>query len=185
MNSDNNFLNTQLKIYKTKEEIYKTKEEDLLNQINTIYMSSSWRLTKPIRFLGNGIREIRKLLLYDSKHIIESIKVLIPKLSRLAFSPFLYIRRSTVVVVKKYVRLFFLFLDNHSKFRKIISSIGKKIGFKNVVTNIHYYYDKNNKELQNIENNKKYKLNLNALSPRARKIFFDLKSTIAKDKDQS
>ncbi len=182
LNSDNNLLNNLLT---TQLKIYKTKEEDLLNQINTIYMSSSWRLTKPIRFLGNGIRDIRKLPLYDSKHIIESIKVLIPKLSQLAFSPFLYIRRSTVVVVKKYVRLFFLFLDNHQKFRKIISSIGKKIGLKNFITNIYYYYDKNNKELQNIENNKKYVLNMIALSPRARKIFFDLKSTIAKDKDHS
>ncbi len=163
--------------------LHNIKEDNYINQINTLHNSISWRLTKPMRLFGYYIIKIREYNVFDGKRNVDLLRRLLRNISRFGTASFFFLKRITNLILKKIIKFLFGFLESHPKIRNKISSLGKKIGLKTIIVKIYYHYEKHNLEEKNIEINNKFRIEMNSLSPCAKKILFDLKTSIAAEKD--
>ncbi|MBL4606534.1 MAG: FkbM family methyltransferase [Pseudomonadales bacterium] len=140
-----------------------TKFQQLTNELNSVYHSKSWRITKPIRILANQVLAVKN----------ENIVIRIKK----------YSKQVTQLVAARAIK----YIERRGGFRKYCIDLSKTLGLYNFLRLIYH----RNLEQTRLQRLTKIKQNLSAteksehLSTHARSIHIDLNKAVKKHQKES
>jgi SAM-dependent methyltransferase len=175
-NTDRELVETQAQLRKTE-----AQSQSLLNELKGVYASKSWRITKPVRLIWQGIRMLIKVLLY--------IPITLVKITWRGFKwPFKCLLSVLMRFILKSPKLKARAKSALTNYPRLQARLRRFTSFRNIAPSGAFVAPVNDKEHENTHieatNNPPVKLGAD-LSPNARKIYNDLKIAIENKNKES